>query len=84
MSGRPIASPVIMMALAFSRSTSRHTSSGSNFGVSTTVLPWNSIADMPHWHAPCISGGSMNDTIGKGLARRLLGQLDVGLHLVRR
>ena len=47
-SGRPIASPVIMIALTFSRSTVDHTSSASNFGVSTTVLPLEHHAE----HSP--------------------------------
>ena len=77
-----MASPVIMIALAFSRSTVDHTSSTSNLGVRTTVLPWNIMPSIPHWHAPCMSGGSMKDTIGEGIRGSLLGELGVGLDLV--
>ncbi len=38
--GRPMASPAMRIELAPSASTSRHASSASNRGISTTVLPW--------------------------------------------
>ena len=46
--GRAIASPVIMMAFAFSRSIESHTPSASNRGVSITVLPLNIMPSIPH------------------------------------
>ena len=42
------------------------------------VLPWNSWPSVPHWAAPCISGGITSRTSGAGGGRALLGQLVVG------
>ena len=55
-SGRAMASPVIISELAFSASTSRHTSCGSNWLISTTLLPRKLWPMTAHWVAPCISG----------------------------
>ena len=55
-SGRAMASPVIISELAFSSSTSRHTSWGSNWPMSTTLLPWKLCPMTAHWVAPCMSG----------------------------
>ena len=56
MSGRPIASPVIITPLIFSRSTSSQTRRGSNLPTSTTLLPMKLWPITAHCVAPCISG----------------------------
>jgi hypothetical protein len=55
-SGRAMASPVIITELAFSASTRRHTSWGSNWLMSTTLFPTKLWPMTAHWVAPCISG----------------------------
>ncbi len=51
-----MASPVIMMELAPSVSTSFHTSWGSNLGTRMVRLPTKLWPMIDHWVAPCMSG----------------------------
>lgn len=57
MSGRSIASPTSDMALTFSRSTVRSTSSGTNLRCSTTRWPKLKPMRVVSVEVPCISGG---------------------------
>ena len=54
--GRPMASPVIMIAFTLSSSTRRHTWWGSKWGTSTTLWPTKLWPITAHWVAPCIRG----------------------------
>ena len=69
-SGRAMASPVIDITFTCSRSTRRHASAASNLAVSTTLFPLNSAPRVPHWAAPCISGGIGNDAAPAPAAAR--------------
>ena len=61
-SGRPIASPVINMALMPCASTRSQTASASNLGSSTIVVPMNHWLIVAICAAPCISGGMTQNT----------------------
>ena len=63
-----MASPTIVIVLAFSRSTVDHTSSGSTRRGSsgnTSVAPWAMSMKQAHCAAPCMSGGSTSSLSGK-------------------
>jgi hypothetical protein len=63
-SGRPIASPVIMIMLTPSSPTSCHTRCASNFDTRTILLPTKLPPMTPHWVAPCMSGAIGNEVVG--------------------
>ena len=64
MSGRAIASPTIVIAITFSRSTVAQIACGSilRCDVSTSVLPANIAIIATQSAAPCMSGGIGNET----------------------
>ena len=76
-----MASPVIMTELAFSVSTSRQTSWGSNLGTRMVRLPTKLWPMTDHWVAPCISGamGSRVSWPPCALLHHLLGALHPGV-----
>jgi hypothetical protein len=51
-----MASPVMLKPVMRCCSIAFHTSSASNFGISTNVLPLNRLPNVPHCAAPCMSG----------------------------
>src|SRR5215471_11427186 len=54
--GRAMASPTRLIVLTRSRSTRRQTSTGSKWGISTTVPPMKKLMKLPSWAAPVHEG----------------------------
>src|SRR5215472_9020854 len=69
-SGRAMASPTRLIVLTRSLSTRRQTSTGSKWGISTTVPPMKKLMKLPSWAAPCMSGGIGNVTSTPAAAAR--------------